>query len=54
MKLGFLFRIFFALRQLRHAHVRKDTRLSLLFHTVSNEKLDGGLGTRLISFSIIK
>jgi len=31
----------FATCWLRHAHVRKDTRLSLLFHTVSDGKLGG-------------
>ena len=40
-KLGFTILKFFAICQLRHAHVRKDTRLSLLFRTASNEKLGG-------------
>jgi len=30
---------FFAICRLRHVHVRKDTRFSLLFHTASHEKL---------------
>jgi len=33
--------ILFAICRLRHAHVRKDTRLSLLFRTARNEKLVG-------------
>jgi len=32
---------FFAICQLRHAHLRKDTRLSLPFHTASNEMRGG-------------
>ena len=31
----------FAIFRLRHAHVRKDNRLSLLFRTASDEKLGG-------------
>ena len=31
----------FAIFRLCHAHMRKDTRLSLLFHTASDEKLGG-------------
>ena len=35
---------FFVICQLRHAHMRKDTRLSLLFHIASDEKLGGAWG----------
>jgi len=40
-KPGFFGFEFFAICQLRHVHVRKDNRLSLLFHTESNESWAG-------------
>jgi len=41
VKLRFFFLNFLAICQSRHPHVRKDTRLSPLFRTASDEKLGG-------------
>ena len=41
VKLRFFVLNFLAICQLHHSHIRKDTRLSLLFHTASNEKRGG-------------
>ena len=43
----------FAIFQLHHAHVRKDTRLSPLFRTASNKNLRD-LGTRLTKVLAIR
>ena len=40
-KRSLLVRQIFAIFWLRHTHVRKDTRLSLLYRTASDEKLGG-------------
>jgi len=41
MNLRFFVLKFWGTCQLRPAHVRKDTWLSLFFHTASNEKVGG-------------
>jgi len=41
VKLHFFVLIFFVIYQLRHAHVRKDTRLSPPLRTASKKKLGG-------------